>query len=40
MEFFILIIHPEHADYTPLRTRTKPYRLPSIYRNISKYNKE
>jgi hypothetical protein len=40
MEFFILIIRPEHIDYIPLRTKTKPYKLLSIYRNISKYNKE
>jgi hypothetical protein len=37
---FILIIRPEYADYILLRTKTKPYRLLNIYRNISKYNKE
>jgi hypothetical protein len=40
MEFSILIIRPEHADYTPPRTRTRPCRLLSIYRNMSKCNKE
>jgi hypothetical protein len=40
MEFFIRIIYPEYIDYIPLRIRTKPYRLLSIYRNISKYNRE
>jgi hypothetical protein len=40
MEFSILIIRPEYVDYIPPKTRTKPYRLPSICRNISKYNKE
>jgi hypothetical protein len=40
MEFSILMIRPKHVDYIPPRTRTKPYRLLSIYRNISKYNKE
>jgi hypothetical protein len=40
MEFFILIIRPEHIDYIPPKTKTKPYRLLNIYRNISKYNRE
>jgi hypothetical protein len=40
MEFSILMIRPGYIDYILPRTRTKPYRLLSIYRNISKYNKE